>query len=196
MEGGVAFRDSNGQENFTAFFVSKLDFVFAGTTPSVTQLKFNAEFHEHSIETKTIKLKFQANDEISGHHGVMCIKIDTSANRFPKDLLSYEGENEPQAGIRIKIQIGKVTKEETNKEDPPCSENYAAVDVKAQVTRSFDQLAEASSNIYPYSQCNAEKASPGFPGNFIPPTPACHAAAYEQTSLRAINVTIDYKVKL
>jgi len=195
VKGGVTFRDVNGQENFTAFMASKLDLKFGGLKPLLTRLKFNVEVRERSIETQTMNMKMEANDEISGEHGVICIKMDTSANRLPKDLLSYDGENEPTAEQRIKVSMGRVPKEESNKEDPPCLDNHATFELVSHATRSADQKTEADSNVYPYNVCKAEKRSRDYPGTFVPPSAACYSAAHEQTNLRSLNVTIKYKVR-
>jgi hypothetical protein len=184
----------SSKNNFSASLFSKLNLKYTGTKPSVTRLKLNMEMKEILIDSQLVKIKLEANDEALEQHGVICIDVESTANRLPKDILDFQGENEPTVLETIHLTMGRVSKEDKDKGEAPCLSNHVDIKISGKAARSADQRAEAESNTSPYGECRSQKGSPSYPGPFVPPSPQCFAAAQEQTNLRAGNFTISYKV--
>ena len=186
--------DVSTKQNFSATLAAKLNLKYTGAKPSTMRLKWSMDVKEASINTQSVKLKMEFNDEAIEKHGIICIDIENSANRLPKDILDFEGDNEPVVEQNIHITMGKVSKDDRDKGELTCLTNHADIKIVGTARRSVDQQIEAGSQISPYQECRAQKTSASYPGPFVPPSPQCFTAAAEQTNLRAGNVSITYKV--
>jgi hypothetical protein len=182
--------------------------LFNGTVTSTTNLIYSLQqkstiktvldFRHYDLGngTKEVSTNFQFTDHAKQMTGSICLDYSTSMNQLPKDVLSYEGENEPYIDESIKFKYGRVA---TSSPEAlrGCLSNVIELKINGRASRSYEQISEAQAAVIsPYRECKAQKDSGQFFGSnkFTPPTLQCFGAVLDQTSLRDFNATIYYKV--
>ncbi|CAG7836465.1 unnamed protein product [Allacma fusca] len=126
--------------------------------------------------------------------GIVCLNIKQTTLFHPKDELCYQGENKPQMKETATLTIGRLPSNGYQGKDTACQSSHLEVLVTAEAHQSEEQILESKQELPPYKTCRDQKSSPLYPGKFVPPTAECYAAALEQTTLRAVNVSINYKL--
>ncbi len=137
----------------------------------------------------------------AGQSGMVCLEVDNRLRTSWEDPLAFTGPSEPSINQTITLRMGKFASGEPNRQssvqDLPCLNNHAEITFTGDAERSAEQHGEADAALmWPYNQCQADKASNLWPGKFIPPTRSCELAMMEQTGLRSANLSLSYKVIL
>lgn len=177
-------------------------FSHEGEEPSETKLDLHAilkDTKQNESKNQQITVKGAVLNGPAGQSGMVCLEIDNRLRTSWEDPLSFTGPSEPSINQTITLRMGKFGTGEPNRQssvqDLPCLNNHAEITFNGDAERSVEQHGEADAAVmWPYNQCQADKASNLWPGKFIPPTRSCELAMMEQTGLRSANLSLSYKV--